>query len=71
VEGIDLLRHFRTQPQFSRTAFIMLTAASEQGEVLQAIKAGATAYLVKPVSKATVSKKFLETVEWLKKTNKK
>ncbi len=67
IEGIDLLRHFRAQPAFNKTAFIMLTAASEKGEVMQAVKAGATAYIAKPVSKASIGKKFLEVVEWVRK----
>jgi CheY-like chemotaxis protein len=67
IDGLEVLTFFRAQPAFSRTAFIMLTAAAEQQEVLKAIKAGATSYLAKPVSKASISKKFLEIMEWLKK----
>jgi two-component system, chemotaxis family, chemotaxis protein CheY len=67
VEGIDVLKHFRTHPEFALTAFIMLTAQGEQGEVLHAAKSGATSYIVKPASKETISKKFLETIEWVKK----
>jgi two-component system chemotaxis response regulator CheY len=67
VEGIDILKHFRTHPEFANTAFIMLTAAAEQAEVLLAAKSGATAYIAKPASKETISKKFLEAIEWIKK----
>jgi len=67
VEGIDVLKHFRTHPEFAHTAFIMLTAASEQSEVLLAAKSGTTSYIVKPASKEVISKKFMEAVEWVRK----
>lgn len=66
MTGIDVLKHFREQPQYSDTAFIMLTANAEQGQVLQAIKAGATTYIIKPVSRENIAKKFIEVSEWLK-----
>ncbi len=64
VEGIDVLKHFRTHPEFAITAFIMLTAESGQGEVLHAAKSGATSYIVKPASREVIIKKFNETVAW-------
>jgi two-component system, chemotaxis family, chemotaxis protein CheY len=67
IEGIDVLKHFRIHPEFSKTAFIMLTAEGEQSEVLQAVKSGATAYIVKPASKEVIAKKFYEAIEWKKK----
>lgn len=66
MEGIDVLTHFRADRRFNKTAFIMLTAAADQSEVMRAIKAGATAYIVKPVAHTTVSKKLHEVMEWLK-----
>ncbi len=59
IEGIDVLKHFRMHPEFSTTAFIMLTAAGEHAEVLNAAKSGATSYIVKPASKAVITKKVL------------
>ena len=67
IEGIDVLKHFRLHPEFNKTAFIMLTAASDQSEVLQAAKSGATSYIVKPASKEVIAKKFNEAVEWTRK----
>jgi two-component system chemotaxis response regulator CheY len=66
IEGIDVLKHFRTHPEFANTIFIMITAAAEQKEVLEAVKSGANGYIVKPVSKESVSKKFLELMEKIK-----
>jgi CheY-like chemotaxis protein len=67
IEGVDVLRHFRKHPEFATTAFIMLTAAAEQAEVLHAAKSGATSYIVKPAPKEVIEKKFLEAIEWIKK----
>ncbi|MBV8060106.1 MAG: response regulator [Alphaproteobacteria bacterium] len=66
MEGIDVLAHFRADSRFNKTAFVMLTAAADQSDVIRAIKAGATGYIVKPVSRSTVSKKLVEVQEWLK-----
>lgn len=66
-EGIDVLKYCRAQPRFNSTAFIMVTAAAQKSEVLQAAKAGATSYIIKPVSPAGIAKKFLEVVEWVKR----
>ena len=67
LEGIDVLKHFRLHPEFAKTAFIMLTAAGEQSDVLNAAKSGATSYIVKPASKEVIAKKFHDAVEWVRK----
>ncbi len=65
--GIEVLRYFRAQPAYGTTAFVMLTAESTQSQVLEALKAGATGYIVKPVSKETISRKFYDILDWLNK----
>ena len=65
ITGIDLLKHYRAQPAFAATAFVMVTAMSMQAQVLEAVKAGATAYMIKPVSPASIGKKFDEMVAWV------
>jgi two-component system chemotaxis response regulator CheY len=69
ISGIDLLKHFRVQPQYANTAFVMVTAMSMQSQVLDAVKAGATAYIIKPVSQGAISKKFDEIFLWVKAMN--
>ena len=66
IAGIDVLRHFRMDAAFANTAFVMLTAKSEKTEVLEAVKAGATAYMTKPISHAMISKKIAEVAAMLK-----
>ncbi len=65
LEGLELLQQFRAKQEFKSTAFIMLTSASEQADVIKAIKAGATGYLIKPVPKLAISKKLKEILTWL------
>jgi CheY-like chemotaxis protein len=66
ISGIEILKHFREQSDFDGTAFIMLTSMAEKTQVLHAVKSGATAYLIKPISHAMIGKKLQDTIEWLK-----
>jgi two-component system, chemotaxis family, chemotaxis protein CheY len=66
VSGFDVLKHFREQPKFSDMAFVMFTATAEHTSVLQAVKAGATTYIIKPVTQEGISKKFVEIAHWVK-----
>ena len=65
IMGIDILKHFRAQPQFANTAFVMVTAMSLQAQVIEAVKAGATAYMIKPVSQNAIAKKYDEILVWI------
>jgi two-component system chemotaxis response regulator CheY len=69
VSGIEVLKHFRAMNHFVNTAFVMVTAMSMQAQVMDAVKAGATAYMIKPVSQGTISKKFDEVLIWVKQMN--
>lgn len=65
ISGIEILKELRKQEAFSRTALVMLTAMSEKPQILEAVQAGATAYLVKPVSIATIQNKLNDIAKWL------
>lgn len=67
VEGYDVLKACRGKDEFNKTAFVMLTAEQEEKNVLKAIQAGSTSYLVKPVSKDAIEKNLLKIFEWLEK----
>jgi len=67
ISGLEVLSYFRAKPEYASTAFVMLTAESEQQNIMKAIKAGATSYIVKPVSPADLGKKLFEINEWLKR----
>ncbi len=67
ISGLEVLSYFRAKAEYADTAFVMLTAESEQQNIMKAIKAGATSYIVKPVSPADLGKKLFEINEWLKR----
>lgn len=70
VSGFEVLCFFRAKPEYAGTAFVMLTAESDQKNILKAIKAGATAYILKPVSEAKLAKKFVEILAWFQTNHK-
>jgi two-component system chemotaxis response regulator CheY len=67
ISGLEVLSYFRAKSEYTATAFVMLTAESEQQNIMKAIKAGATSYIVKPVSPSDLSKKLIEIFEWIKR----
>ncbi len=50
MKGIDLLKHVRTQAEWTNLPFILLTSEAERDQVTEAVLAGASQYIVKPFS---------------------
>jgi two-component system chemotaxis response regulator CheY len=48
MDGMTLLKRIRREPQYGGVRIIMVTSESEKGRVLEALRAGATDYVVKP-----------------------
>ncbi len=67
ISGLEVLSYFRAKPEYMNTAFVMLTAESEQQNIMKAIKAGATSYIIKPISPSDLGKKLSEIHEWIKR----
>jgi two-component system chemotaxis response regulator CheY len=62
MEGIDLLRNVRQEPEpLKNVPFLMVTAEAEKEKVIEAIKAGVDNYIVKPFT-AEVLKEKLEKI---------
>jgi len=61
MSGIELLKAVRADPRFATIPMIMLTAVNRQEQVLEAIKSGASNYISKPFSKATLIDKLERT----------
>lgn len=59
--GLDLLKRVRTDNRFKELPFVMLTAESEQNQVIEAVLAGVSNYIVKPFS-AQILKEKLDLV---------
>lgn len=59
--GLDLLKRVRGDSRFKSLPFVMVTAESEQHQLMEAIKAGVSNYVVKPFT-AEILKQKLEAV---------
>lgn len=46
--GLDLLKRVRADGRFKGIPFILLTAETEASQVAEAVKAGVSAYIIKP-----------------------
>lgn len=64
MNGLELLQKIRGEPRVAKVPTLMLTSIGESGQVIHAIKAGVSDYIVKPVTKDTLERK-LATV-WVK-----
>jgi len=70
MEGIELLRNVRKEPDPLRDIpFLMVTAEAEKEKVIEAIKAGVDNYVVKPFT-AEILKEKLEKIAEKKKSLK-
>lgn len=58
MPGIELLKKVRQDARFARLPFIMVTAESEQKQVLEAVKSGVSDYVVKPFNSQTLKEKL-------------
>jgi two-component system, chemotaxis family, chemotaxis protein CheY len=57
MDGLQFLRHFRKVDPVAYV--IMLTTESDKAFVVEAVKAGANDYIVKPLSEEVLSKRLL------------
>lgn len=58
MEGIELLKNVRNDPQLKDIAFLMVTAEAEKERVIEAIKAGVDNYVVKPFTGEILKEKI-------------
>ncbi len=49
LDGIEVLREIRSDPELKLIPVVMLTSSSEEGDLLQSYRLGVNAYVVKPV----------------------
>jgi len=61
MDGITLLRNIRAAG--NKTPFMMCTTEAEKYRVFEAIKAGASNYMVKPFTAKTIQEKIKQTME--------
>ncbi len=58
MEGIELLKHVRNDPQLKDIPFLMVTAEAEKEKVIEAIKSGVDNYIVKPFTGEVLKEKL-------------
>src|ERR1700753_4337557 len=58
MNGYDFLVKCRADKRFAKTAIVMVTAEREEENMVKALEAGATSYLVKPYSSQALEDKM-------------
>ncbi len=58
MTGLDLLKAVRVDENLKETPFIMVTAEGQKENVIEAVKAGVSNYIVKPFTPETFSEKL-------------
>ncbi len=56
--GLDLLKRVRADSRFAKLPFVLVTAEAEQHQIVEAVKAGVSNYVVKPFDTATLKLKL-------------
>ena len=65
--GLHLLQACRMDSKYENIAFVMFSSASENSSVIEAIKSGATAYIVKPIDEGALMIQMDKVMEWLER----
>ena len=66
MDGLTLLKSIRQSPQLKHLPVLMITAEAKKENIIAAAQAGASGYIVKPFTAATMSEKLEKIFEKLK-----
>jgi len=58
MSGLELLTEMRSDGELKDLPFVMVTAEAQKDNILEAVKAGVSSYIVKPFTAETVSEKL-------------
>ena len=58
TSGLDLLKRVRAESKTAQLPFIMVTAEAEQGQIVEAVQAGVSNYLIKPFTTDALKEKL-------------
>jgi len=58
MQGIDLLKAVRADPNLSHLPVLMVTAEQKREQIVEAAQAGVNGYIVKPFTAATLKEKL-------------
>ena len=62
MTGLELLKEVRSSDQFKDTPFLMVTAEAQKENIVEAVKARVSNYIVKPFTAATLEEKLAKIV---------
>ncbi|MEZ0226108.1 MAG: response regulator [Alphaproteobacteria bacterium] len=65
--GMDLLKACRQDGNYDNVAIVMATSASESGALAEALKEGATGYIVKPVTDNDLADHMNKILDWVER----
>jgi two-component system chemotaxis response regulator CheY len=58
MTGLDLLRAIRANPDHARLPVLMVTGISQQEDIVEAVEAGVSGYVIKPFDPTTLAEKL-------------
>ncbi len=62
IDGQHLLQHLRAETRFEDLSFIMVSAYASKKHVVAALRAGADAYALKPITPAVIDEKIQKAI---------
>ena len=65
MDGLQLLQAIRSSPQLKHLPVLMITAEAKKENIIAAAQAGASGYIVKPFTAATLNEKLSKIFEKL------
>lgn len=63
MNGFELLAQIRAEPTLKTLPVLMVTAEAKKEDIVTAAQAGASGYIVKPFTKATLEEKLVKIVQ--------
>lgn len=63
LDGLSMLKHIRANPALARLPVLMVTAEAKKENIIAAAQAGASGYVVKPFTAATLEEKLNKIFE--------
>ena len=67
MSGLELLKAIRDDSELAKTPFLMVTAEALQDNVVAAVKAGVSEYIVKPFTAEVLNEKIVKIMESINK----
>jgi two-component system chemotaxis response regulator CheY len=62
MNGFELLRQIRAEPGLKGLPVLMVTAEAKKEDIVNAAQCGASGYIVKPFTKATLEEKLVKII---------